>query len=184
MSNRTEATSMILFACLTVGACMAQGQATATGGEQGDPEQQVAPAHPDEKLAGPGPYNFPFRIVYLRKDGEWGKDNCITVFPDPAEIYSGPGKKPNRIWWVVLGKQAGHVWEVIAKQGSDENDLPPYPRKIPKDKPIDSFWTKPVKHKGVDYDWNYDVKLTEEGADCSVEGAHCCKLDPGVRVKG
>lgn len=172
----------VCVACFAVVAALAQDPVPAAASEQ-TPAQQVKPGHPDEEVAGPGPYQFPFRIVYLRKDGNWGSDDCITVFPDPAEIYSAPGKKPNRIWWVVLGKEEGHVWRMVAKEGSDEDDLPPYPREIPKDKPVNTFWTSAVTHKEKDYDWSYKITLTEVD-DSGNATNNSCILDPKVQVKG
>ena len=180
MNNKPELVLTILLACLTVAVFMAAGPAPAPA-DQPDPPPAAAPQHDIDEPAGAGDWFPTFLIVYLRKDGEWGKDDCITVFPETAEVFLT--KKPKKIRWVVLNKEEGHVWEMVPKASGDDS-VPPLDKKIPKGKAKNAFKSGPPKNKNVSvYDWDYKIKITEVDGDGNPTGK-ICELDPKVRVRG
>jgi hypothetical protein len=180
MIMNSKVTITILLACLTVTAGLAMDQPP-TSEEQEDPTQQAGPKHDIDEPPGAGDWFPTFLIVYLRKDGDWGKDDCITVFPETAEVSLT--KKPKKIRWVVLDKEEGHEWEIMPKTAGDDS-VPPLDKKIPKAKGKNAFKSGPPKDKGVSvYDWDYKVQVREVDADGNPTG-NSCILDPGVRVRG
>lgn len=180
MSRKPKVAPTILLACLVAVVLVALEPAplAAQGNSQ---DQGASPQHEIDEPAGAGDWFPTFLIVYLRKDGEWNKDDCITVFPETAEVWLT--KKPKKIRWVVLNKEEGHVWELIPKT-TDDDSVPPLAKKIPKGKAKNAFKSGAPKNKNVSvYDWDYKIKITEVDGEGNPTG-NTCELDPKVRVRG
>jgi len=190
MNRKSEVALTILLACLTVAVFMAtepapapadQDPPTQEEGRQHDTDQQqVAGKSEFDHSPGPGPFKPVFLIVYLRKDGDWGKNDCITVFPDTAEVSLT--KKPKKVIWVVLDKDEYHQWDITPKTAGDER-VPPLAKIIGKGKDKNAFWSGPPSSQGVPYTWGYSIKLTEVDGEGDPTG-NKCKKDPGVEVRG
>ena len=138
MNRKTKAAAAILFACLTLTAGLASGQA--------------------EK----GP---PFLTVFVWKDGDWGKDECIKLFPDPVAISTSAAKKPNKIRWVILDKGANewsvdltgkYDWSIEPKTAGDAL-VPPLAKKIKKGQ--NAFSSGKPGQTGT---WKYKIILKED----------------------
>ncbi|MGB3564913.1 MAG: hypothetical protein WBH85_11095 [Thermoanaerobaculia bacterium] len=184
MTRSSQVALTILLACFTVAWCKAAEPVPAPANDQ-SPTQQVGPQHEDNGREGLEDYRRAFLVVYLEKKGDWGKDDCITVCPDPAEISLT--ENPRKVRWVVLNKQDGHEWEMIPKKENDDC-VPPLHKKIPKGKGANAFKSgapKDCREKPTDphYDWNYDIKLTEVDEEGNPTGKKC-KLDPKIKVSG
>jgi hypothetical protein len=165
-----------LVTAVAISVCEAQQPSTPPAASS----EQVAAKHEIDHSPGQGSFTPVFLTVYLRKDGDWGKGDCITVFPETAEVSKT--KKPKKVRWVVLDKQEYHQWEITPKTAGDER-VPPLDKKIGKGMDKNAFWSGPPSSEGIPYTWGYSIKLTEVDGAGDLTGNTCDK-DPGVHVKG
>jgi hypothetical protein len=187
MSRKPKLALIIFVACLM--AALGAMTSTRAVADQVDPEQQVAPQHEVDEKAGQDLWTPSFMSVYLWKNGDWGANNCIGIFP--ADVDISLSKKPSKIRWLILKKTGSNpavfdfdrtgefYWSVDPKTAGDDM-VPPLAKKIKKGK--NAFKSDKPKKTG---DWDYKITLKEEeNTDCEAQNAKCCVLDPRVKVRG